>query len=41
MMQRIVLVTLLAAALIAPASAEDAPVAAISVTGEAQISMPA
>jgi uncharacterized protein YggE len=39
MMQRIVLATILAAALIAPAGAEDAPIAAISVTGEAQISV--
>jgi hypothetical protein len=38
MMQRIVLATILAAALIAPAGAEDAPIAAISVTGEAQMS---
>src|SRR4051794_39184588 len=39
MMQRIALATMLAAAaLIAPVRAEDAPVAAISVTGEAQIS---
>src|SRR4051812_42597850 len=40
MIQRIALATLLAAAvLIAPARAEDAPIAAISVTGEAQISV--